>query len=102
MRQREEEREREREKNRKEKEKKREKETKMQGTEKRNREQERERNRETQTQKKFRACSTSLSGGNQVDGLPPVVHNETDQTARPMAKRLSVKYDNSFQFLMMI
>ena len=46
----------------------------MQGTEKRNREQERERNRETQTQKKFRACSTSLSGGNQVDGLPPVVH----------------------------
>ena len=39
------------------------------------REKETERDRETQREKKFGACSTSLSGGNQVDGLPPVVHN---------------------------
>ena len=72
----------------------------MQGTEARNREREGEReterekrrDRETQTQKKFGACSTSLSGGNQVGGLPPVVHNETDQTARLMTKQLSVKH----------
>ena len=40
--------------------------------------------------------STSSPGGNQVDGLPPVVNNETDQTARPMAKRLSVIFDMFF------
>ena len=66
------------------------------------RERERERDRETRMQKKFGACSTSFSGGNQVDGVPPVLSDETDQTARPMTKRLSVKYDNTFQFLMLI
>ena len=38
----------------------------------------RERGRETERRayrKSFAACSTSLSGGNQVDGLPPVVYN---------------------------
>ena len=56
----------------------------VQGTEARNRERERGRERETEREKRrdreaqtrtnFGACSTSLSGGNQVDGLPPVVH----------------------------
>ena len=32
-----------------------------------------ERQRDADTEK-FGACSTSLSGGNQVGGLPPVVH----------------------------
>ena len=31
---------------------------------------------------------------------PSKSNNETDQTARPMAKRLSMIYDNSFEFLM--
>ena len=49
--------------------------------EKREREREREterekrRDREAQTQTNFGACSTSLSGGNQVDGLPPAPSN---------------------------
>ena len=71
----------ERERERKEKEEKRENESKTQGAEKRNRERERERQRERKREgqrdadtEKFGACSTSLSGGNQVDGLPPVVH----------------------------
>ena len=106
-RERERKREREREKNRKEKEKKRENEGTVQGQRQeteseRERERETDRDRETQTQNFFGACSTSLSGGNQVDGLPPVVHNETDQAASRMTKRASLKYDSSFQVLMII
>ena len=41
-----------------------------------------ERGKETQAQKKFRACFTSVSGGNQVDGLPPVVHSREKDEIR--------------------
>ena len=73
-RQRQRDRETERQRKGKEKEEKRERKNSARDGEKKQIEKERERDRETRIQKKFGACSTSLSGGNQVDGLPPVVH----------------------------
>ena len=104
-RERERDRERERERDR-EREKEREREERGErGKRKKGREKERQRKTKTNQKKgeaKLGASSTSLPGGHQVDGVPPVLSSETDQTARPLTKRVSVKYENSFQFLMMI
>ena len=54
------------------------------------------------TKKRKKLCSTSPPGGNQVDGLPPVVNTGAVTIAVRVSSRLHVNFDISKRLLHLI